>query len=53
VHKLIVKSTVEEGIQELCKRKAALAAALFSEDGAASEFRLTEADVDALFQVAA
>jgi superfamily II DNA or RNA helicase len=52
VHKLIVKSTVEEGIQELCKRKAALAAALFSEDGAGGDFKLTEADVDALFQVA-
>jgi SNF2 family DNA or RNA helicase len=53
VHKLIVKSTVEEGIQELCKRKAALAAALFSEDGGSGDFKLTEADVDALFQVAA
>ncbi len=53
VHKLIVKSTVEEGIQELCKRKAALAAALFSEDGAGGDYKLTEADVDALFQVAA
>jgi hypothetical protein len=49
---------VEEGIQELCKRKAALAAALFSdapfpEDGTGGDFKLTEADVDALFQVAA
>ena len=53
VHKLIVKSTVEEGIQELCKRKAALAAALFSAEGGGGDFKLTAADVDALFQVAA
>jgi superfamily II DNA or RNA helicase len=54
VHKLIAQATVEEGIQELCQRKSALAAALFSDDAAvaanAADFRLTAADVDALFQ---
>jgi SNF2 family DNA or RNA helicase len=54
VHKLIAQATVEEGIQELCQRKSALAAALFSDDAAvaanAADFRLTAADVDALFR---
>jgi SNF2 family DNA or RNA helicase len=53
VHKLICKSTVEEGIQQLCQRKSALAAALFSGDDAAGavtgSLKLTESDVDALF----
>jgi superfamily II DNA or RNA helicase len=63
VHKLIARSTVEEGIQELCRRKAALAAALFEDREAAAvgtgpsasasaDYKLTEADIDALFKPA-
>jgi superfamily II DNA or RNA helicase len=48
VHKLIVKDGVEEAIQQLKDKKAALAAALF-EEGSKERFALSEDDLDALF----
>ena len=48
VHKLIVEEGIEEAIELLKKKKAALAEALF-EGGSRQPLQLTEADVSALF----
>ncbi|MEM7620235.1 MAG: DEAD/DEAH box helicase [Pseudomonadota bacterium] len=48
VHKLIVSDGVEQAIQDLNKKKAALAEALFSENSS-TRFELSEDDLSALF----
>ena len=48
VHKLIIKNSLEEAIQQLKDRKSELATALFS-DKPNGKFEITEADLAALF----
>ena len=48
VHRLIVKNSVEEAIEQLKQKKAELAASLL-EEGKSARFTLTEDDIDALF----
>ncbi len=48
VHRLIVRNSVEEAIDQLKRKKAELAAGLFG-DGKSERFTLDEADIDALF----
>ncbi|MBB3101743.1 DEAD/DEAH box helicase [Azomonas macrocytogenes] len=47
VYKLIARGTVEEKIQQLQKRKAALAANVLEQDGS-SDWQLEQSDIDAL-----
>lgn len=50
VYKFVVKDTVEEKILEMQKNKSALMAGLFSEEATSDKLKLTEEDLQSLFE---